>query len=219
MGRAEPDRDREVRAHAHGEQRQAIAGRDLCREREVRRRRFVERRDAHQAGDGEAVFVAAARDEGIGVLRQHARLLRLGAGVDLDEQEGAAALPLDLLRHRSADARPVDRMDGVEQADRLPRLVRLQRSDQVKLEAGMASRAAAATWRSPPGPGSRRRRAGRRRSPERSPRRGKVFETATRVTSSGRRPASRGLRDLPAHRRKTGRGIVQDGVRIIVADP
>ncbi len=64
----------------------------------------------------EPVVVAAALQERIGVLRQHAGLLRLGAGVDLDEQQRPAALLGDFLRQRLAQARPVDRMDGVETA-------------------------------------------------------------------------------------------------------
>ena len=66
--------------------------------------------------------------------RQDARLLRLGAGVDLDEQSRALAG----LRHRSRAARgdffAVDRLDHVEGLDRLARLVALQRPDQMKLD-------------------------------------------------------------------------------------
>ena len=76
-----------VRAHAHRQQLQPVARGDLGGQREMRRRRLVGRRNAHQPGDRQPVVVAAARQERVGVLRQHAGLLRLGAGVDLDEQQ------------------------------------------------------------------------------------------------------------------------------------
>ena len=63
---------------------------DLGGQREMRRRRFVGRRDAHQAGDREPVGLAAGLEEVVGGFRQDAGLLRLGAGIDLDEQQRAA---------------------------------------------------------------------------------------------------------------------------------
>ena len=71
----------------------------------MRRRRLVGRRNAHQPGDREPVGFAAGLEERIGLLRQHARLLRLGAGVDLDEQGRLPALPGDLLGQRLGEAR------------------------------------------------------------------------------------------------------------------
>src|SRR5262249_8889531 len=61
-----------------------------------------------------------------------------GAGIDLDEQRGRAALPGDFLGQRLGEARPIDGMDGVEQRNRLLRLVRLQRAHEGKLDAAMA---------------------------------------------------------------------------------
>ena len=51
----------------------------------MRRRGLVVRGNAHQAGNGEPVAVAARLQEGIGILRQHPGLLRLSAGIDFDE--------------------------------------------------------------------------------------------------------------------------------------
>ena len=66
--------------------------------------------------------------------REHARLLRLGAGVDLDEQARGFAELLDFVGERGGDLLAVDRLDDVESLDRLARLVALQGPDQMKLD-------------------------------------------------------------------------------------
>ncbi len=109
-----------------------VARGDLGRERKVRSRRLVEWRDAHQPGNRQAVIVPAGAQERIRIFGQDAGLLRFGAGIDLDEQRGRASLLADFLRQRFAQARAVDRMNGVEQRHRFLRLVRLQRPDQVQ---------------------------------------------------------------------------------------
>ena len=130
--------------------------------------------------------------------RQHARLLRLGAGVDLDEQQRAPALPGDLLRQRLArcSARSTEWIASNSATASL-RLVGLQRADQVQLEARMRCAQAPAISPSPPARGSRRTRAGRPRSPARSRR---------RQTSSTPRSASP-MRDraAPPHTRPRSR--------------
>ena len=77
IGRAEGDRRLEIAAHPHRQRREPEALGDLGEQREMRRRRFLERRDAHQPVDREAMHFAAAVDECVGFLRQDARLLRL----------------------------------------------------------------------------------------------------------------------------------------------
>jgi hypothetical protein len=67
----------------------------------------------------------------------YARLLRLGAGVDLDEEPRPAVLRRHLLRQRRGDLVAVDRLDDVEQLNRLLRLVGLQRPDEMQLDVGM----------------------------------------------------------------------------------
>ena len=76
----------------------------------------------------------AKREKRVRVLRQHARLLRLGAGVDLDEEPRRLAALLDFHGKGGGDLLAVDRLDDVEGLDRLARLVGLQRADQVKLD-------------------------------------------------------------------------------------
>ena len=82
----------------------------------------------------EPIAVAAGGEKGIGLLRQHAGLLRLGAGIDLDEKQRMAALFGDLLGERLGKARPIDRMDGVEQRHRLlaPCSIAASRSDAIR---------------------------------------------------------------------------------------
>ena len=63
MGGAQLDRGREIRAHAHRQQLEPVAPRDLGGEREMRPRRFVERRNAHQPGNGQAVDRRGMRRE------------------------------------------------------------------------------------------------------------------------------------------------------------
>eukprot|EP01035_Chromulina_nebulosa_P030703 gene30703-40825_t len=65
MRRPELDRGLVIGAHAHRQAAQAVAGRDLRQQREMRRGRILGRRNAHQPLDGEAVHAAAAFDEGL----------------------------------------------------------------------------------------------------------------------------------------------------------
>ena len=58
------------------------------------------RRQAHEAGDGEATAFAARRNESIGLFRQDAGLLRLATGIDLDEQRGRAGISIATSRPR-----------------------------------------------------------------------------------------------------------------------
>src|SRR5579871_5788135 len=95
MRGAELDGDGVVGAHAHREIRQPVARGDLGGQREMRRRRLVYRRDAHQAGNLQVVDVAAGRDETVGLAGRDAGLLRLLAGVDLDEKLRVPVLGFD----------------------------------------------------------------------------------------------------------------------------
>src|ERR1035437_9435492 len=60
MSSAQLDRGHEIRAHAHRQQLEPVAPRDLGGEREMRPRRLVERRNAHQPRNGQAVDRADA---------------------------------------------------------------------------------------------------------------------------------------------------------------
>jgi len=134
--RAERDSRFEVVAHAHAEAGQAKLGRKLRQESEVHRGFLLERRDAHQAGHIEFELIAAERHERRRLPGQHAGLLRLRSGVDLDEEREPLALALHLLGDGARDLFPVDGVDGVEQLDRLLGLVGLQRADQMQFDLG-----------------------------------------------------------------------------------
>src|SRR3954469_1712821 len=119
MRGAERDGRGEVRAHSHRQESEAIASRDLDREGEMRRGWFTGRRDAHQAGERQAMTLATGLEELIRRLRLDAGLLRLAAGVHLDQESRPLTLSGDLLGQRLAQAWPIDRMNGVEQRDRV----------------------------------------------------------------------------------------------------
>ena len=109
----------------------------LGQQREMQRRLLVDRRDAHQPDHRQLVHVAAGGDEGVEIGRQDARLLRLLAGVDLDEAGRPLAGALHLLGEGRGQPLAVDRLDDVEQGHGVARLVGLQRPDQVQLEIGI----------------------------------------------------------------------------------
>ena len=98
--------------------------------------RLVDRWDAHEAIDREAVDLAAAGDESVDILRQNAGFLRFCTGIDLDEETERTAL----FRHFGGDSYrdlvAVDRMDRVEKRNRISDFVRLERTDQVQFEIG-----------------------------------------------------------------------------------
>src|SRR5689334_15042748 len=123
MGGAQPHRRFVVGAHAHADLCEPVARGHLVQQREVQRRLLVDRRDAHQADHRQLVHVAARSDEGVEIGRQDACLLLLFAGIDLDEAGGPLAGPLHLLGQHAREPLAVDRLDDVEQGDRVARLV------------------------------------------------------------------------------------------------
>ena len=107
----------------------------------------------------------------VGVLRQHAGLLRLGAGVDLDEQQRLSALAC-----RSPSPAPRTGLAGRPNGWRrtappLPWPCSIA-SGPIRCSSrpGCFAMQRPAIWPWPPARGFRRTRAGRRRSPARSPR-------------------------------------------------
>ena len=109
--------------------------RHLREQREIGRRFQIGRRHGHQAGDGKARR-ACFGEQRRQIVDRATALLCLVADIDLKEARGAPAL----LRHRPAKRRdqrgPIDRVDRIEQRDRVFRLVRLELTDQVKLDVG-----------------------------------------------------------------------------------
>jgi hypothetical protein len=79
-------------------------------------RLLVQRRDRHQARKAEAIGVAAVGDEPVGLVGQHARFLRLLAGVDLDEELQRSPLTVELFGQFAGQLRPVKRLDATRAA-------------------------------------------------------------------------------------------------------
>ena len=192
MRGAELNRGGEIRAHAHRQQLQAVA---LARS-------WRSARNAVPALPPAAECTSARKSSGRICRGRRPGNASASCGstpafcgsapvLISTNSSGCASLLGDLLGQRLAQARPIDRMNGVEQRHRLLRLVGLQRPDQMQLDAGDVSPSAAAIWPWPPARGFRRTRAGRRRSPARSRR---------RQTSSTPRPASPRTRSRPASR-------------------
>ena len=139
MGGAELDRDRKIGAHAHRQVLQPVARGDLRGQREMRRRRIVDRRNAHQAGNFQPIFS-----------RQLAMKASASAGatpafcgsspvLSWTNNSGRRFCELISLANASQMLGPVDRMDGVEQRHRLFGLVGLQRPDQMQYRTRVSS--------------------------------------------------------------------------------
>src|SRR3546814_12768125 len=105
----------------------AVAAGDLAKEREVQRRLLVERRDAHEAGKPEPQD-AALGDEGVGLARSDAGLLRLLAGIHLDVALRCDAQLVATPGPGAGELRPVDGPDHVEDFQRRAHTVCLPRT-------------------------------------------------------------------------------------------
>jgi len=119
-----------------------MTARDLGQQREVRTRRFVDRRNAHQPLDPQTVTLRAEGEESVGVAREHAGLVGFFAGVDLREQAGRLALTSDLQGQAFGDTLAIDRLDHIEEGDRVGGLIGLQRPDEVEFDLRPPSRPA-----------------------------------------------------------------------------
>ena len=112
--------------------------RQLCEQREERRGFGIGRGNAHQPGERNAA--GAHRVEKRGEISQRtAPLLRLVADIDLHEAGHALSRLVHRLGERGEQARPVERMDHVEQRDGFFGLVRLQLADQVERDIRIVS--------------------------------------------------------------------------------
>ena len=155
----------------------------------------------------EPIVVAAARQERVGVLRQHAGLLRLGAGVDLDEQQRAGGpawrSPWPAPRTGSAG-----RPNGWRRTARPPPWpcsTAAARSCAAQDPACAPAAPAILPW--PPARGSRRTRVCPAAITGSMASASKVFDTATSVTRGGIAPGlAAGALDLLPHRGEAGRG-------------
>ncbi len=92
-------------------------------------------RKAHESLWLDTVVPPQLIDEGVGRLGPDTDLLRLLAGVHLHQDPRPAPAAVGFPGEHGGEARPVQGLDDVEDLDRLPDLVGLQRADQAKLPA------------------------------------------------------------------------------------
>ena len=127
----------EIRAHPHGKQRQPVTRRDFGGQGEMRRRGFVDRRDAHQAGDRRGH--RSARQAAMKASASSGRTPAFcGSAPVLISTNSSGLRPACRSPWRAPRTGSAGRANGWRRTARpRPRLVRLQRADQMQLEAGM----------------------------------------------------------------------------------
>ena len=135
MGGAEGNRLLEIPAHPHGEARQAVALGDLGQKCKMQAGLLVDWRNAHEAPNWKIERLAVG-DEAVCVTRRDSGLLLFLAGIHLDEEVWAVAFLLSQPGQRLGKLGPVDGMDRLEQVHGLPRLVGLQRADEMEVDVG-----------------------------------------------------------------------------------
>ncbi len=118
-----------------------MIARQLGKQREIGRRFEPDRRHAHQPRDRQRCRARRVEQRGQR-FDLAAALLRLGADIDLKEACGAAPRAVHRAGQRGDERGAIDRMDRVEQRDRLFGLVRLKLADKVKRDSvgGLAQR-------------------------------------------------------------------------------
>ena len=110
--------------------------RQFQQEGEMRRGIVGGGRNAHQALQRQ-LQRAGVRHQRIQVGRKHAGLLRLLAGIDLNEQARRMARAIPLRRQRIGQPDAVQALDAVEQRRRFLDLVGLQGPDQMQFQIGI----------------------------------------------------------------------------------
>lgn len=134
MGRTLGNRRCIVTAHAHGEDGQSLIGCNFPEPAEVGGGRLVNRRNGHEAFDTEIVIASCQDQEVLDIRDQDARLLGFGPRIDLDQQCWRAPCLLDGIGKSTGQFRTVERLDDIEEEDRICGLVGLQWADQAEQE-------------------------------------------------------------------------------------
>lgn len=136
MGGPAANRCLEIAAHSHGQHTQTIASSDVCQSLEMVIRGLINRGDGHQTLNGQPIDRPQLRDERVGLVRHDTSLLRLGAGVDLDQQTRAATQSLDSLCEGPGQLFAIERLDDIKQGHCIVGLVGLKRTDKTKFKPG-----------------------------------------------------------------------------------
>ena len=108
-----------------------MVARELGQQREIGRSLRVGRRHRHQPADRQ-IRRARRLEQGRELVDRATTLLRFVSNIDLEKAGRAATLSLHRAGERGDEGRAVDRMDRVEQGDRILGLVRLQLPNQVQ---------------------------------------------------------------------------------------
>src|SRR5262245_19549997 len=104
----------EVSGHAHAEQAEPIAARDLGQQREMWRGVFLGRRYAHQADQRQPPSRPHFVDEAVRFLWSDAGLLRLQTGVDLNEADRSFSFLLHRGGQRLGTTRSVEGLNRID---------------------------------------------------------------------------------------------------------
>ena len=132
MAGAMGNRQLVVGTHPHAQTVNAVAPGNLSQQIEMRRGVLLRGRDAHEPGNPQTVFIPAALNEGISLLRQRAGLLLFLPGVHLQKQIRITPLVCNFLCQNPRQLWSVNGVDGIKQRHRITRLVGLQWADKVQ---------------------------------------------------------------------------------------
>ncbi len=114
----------EIPAHAHAEFCKPMLRRQLFQQREMQRRRFIDRGNRHQPVNHKTNRTAMCQQRGQ-TLNRHTGLLVFRAGIDLHKTNDRFFLPPALRLHRVGQLLPVDGFNDIEQRHRITHLVAL----------------------------------------------------------------------------------------------
>lgn len=94
--------------------------------------RLGDGRDAHQTINAQGVFTLHALEKGLELRGRDPRLLRLLAGIDLDQKARRTARGIDRLPQGGCQTVAIKGFDDIEQFNGLVRLIALQWPDQAQ---------------------------------------------------------------------------------------
>src|SRR5665647_697948 len=101
----------------------------------MRRDLLTDRWDTHQSCDLEFAGRSAEGEKSVDVLRSNASLLRLPAGIDLNEEQRFVPSSLKFACEGLGQFRPIKGFYHVEKRHRVPNLIGLQRSNKMQSNA------------------------------------------------------------------------------------
>jgi len=137
MCRAEGHGHVVIGAHAHGKFRQPVPLRDLSQQRKMERGFFLHRRNAHEPRDRQPELVPAQRNKRIRLFGKKTRFLRFLTRIDLNEKLRQLCAFFTFLHEGAGKFLPVESFNHIEKRNGVLHFVGLQRTDEMKLKAGV----------------------------------------------------------------------------------